>query len=162
MKRCVMSLLLLALATVQAEANFIWIIPGKPEAEKTTAQVIFSDSLQPDSPDLMAKIANTELFVRTTGDQRLVHGLREGEAKVTLAGKGPATVGGVCQYGVIQRGKADPFLLASYPKTLIGSAPSESPHFRKAWRSSRTGKIAAGEGPWQGYVPRPVARQAAG
>ena len=135
MKRCVMSLLLLALATVQAKAHFIWIIPGKPEAEKTTAQVIFSDSLQPDSPDLMAKIANTELFVRTTGNKTEPVKWSEGKDayKVTLAGKGPATVGGVCQYGVIQRGKADPFLLAYYPKTLIGSAPSESPHFQKAW-----------------------------
>jgi hypothetical protein len=134
MKRCVMSLLLLTVATAQAEAHFIWIIPGKPEAEKVMAQVIFSDSLQPDSPDLLAKIAKTQLFVRTAEDKTEPVKWSEGKDAYTVTiSKGPSAVGGVCKYGVVQFGKADPFLLVYYPKGLIGSTPGETPLYQKAW-----------------------------
>src|SRR5262249_56654367 len=102
---------------------------------KATAQMMFSDSHEPDSADLLAKIAKTELFVRTTDDNTEPVKWSEGKDahKVTIPAKGPATVGGVCQYGVIQRGESDPFLLAYYPKACIGSTPSETALFQKAW-----------------------------
>ncbi|MCI0456309.1 MAG: DUF4198 domain-containing protein, partial [Gemmataceae bacterium] len=47
---------------------------------------------------------------------------------VRLADRGPAVLGGVCSYGVIQRGQDKPFLLAYYPKWIRGEVKAA-----KAW-----------------------------
>src|SRR5581483_855677 len=84
---------------------------------------------------LLAKIAKTEMFVRTTDEKTVPVKWSEGKDayKVTIPGKGPSAVGGVCRYGVIRRGEADPFLLVYYPKALIGSTPGETPLFQRTW-----------------------------
>jgi hypothetical protein len=115
------SLLLLAVAVSPARAHFIWLVPDKVEEDRATVRVIFSDTLEPGSPDLLAKIAKTELFV--CGPDGRTKPLKIGEGKdgdlITLEGKGPWLVAGVCRYGVVKRGEGEPFLLIYYPKTYV-------------------------------------------
>src|SRR5262249_2179833 len=98
------SLLLLAVAVTPARAHFIWLGPDKVEEDRATVRVIFSDTLEPGSPDLLARIAKTELFV--CGPDGRTKPLTLGEGKdgdlITLEGKGPWLVAGVCRYGVVK------------------------------------------------------------
>jgi hypothetical protein len=133
------SLLLIAAAVTPARAHFIWIVPDKLEEDRTTVRVIFSESLEPDSPDLLAKIARTELFV--CGEDGRTSPLKLGEGKdgnlIPLEGKGPWLVAGVCRYGVVKRGEGDPFLLVYYPKTYVrrsGDDPFPEPKGKDAGR----------------------------
>jgi uncharacterized GH25 family protein len=119
MGRWTLGLVVAVLAAATARAHFIWIVP---EASKPAAKVVFSDSLEPDRPEFLEKITQMEMFVRgpdgkavplrwTKGDDALL---------VTVAGKGPQIVGGVCKYGIFARGNAEPSLLMYYPKALVG------------------------------------------
>ena len=49
------------LATSAVRAHFLWLVPDKGAA---TAQVLFSDSLTPDSLELLAKVAKTQWYAR--------------------------------------------------------------------------------------------------
>jgi hypothetical protein len=127
------ALLLLAVAVTPARAHFIWIVPDKLAEDRTTVRVIFSESLEPDSPDLLAKIARTELFLCGLDGRpaplKLEDGNKEGARVAALEGKGPWEVAGVCRYGVVRRGQAEPFLLVYYPKTYVRRSPDEPlPH----------------------------------
>jgi hypothetical protein len=127
------ALLLLVAAVTPARAHFIWIVPDKLETDRTTVRVIFSDSLEPDSPDLLAKISRTELFVCGKDGQpaplKLEDGNKEGARVAALEGKGPWEVAGVCHYGVVRRGQEEPFLLFYYPKTYVRRSSDEPlPH----------------------------------
>lgn len=127
--RCwTVSLATLVLATGVTRAHFPWIVP---DASGPSARVVFSDSLQPDRPEFLDRIAQTELFVRGPEGQRTpVRWTKGADAfEFTVAGKGPQVVGGVCRYGVFSRGDAEPFLLMYYPKALVngglgGDGPS--------------------------------------
>ena len=70
----------------------------------------------------MDKIAATRLHVRDAAGKVAALEWKKGEHAylVSLPEKGPALVGGVCQYGVLQRGQGKPFLLAYYPKLVVG------------------------------------------
>src|SRR5208283_4452933 len=122
MNRCLFSLLVLAVSSTVARAHFIWIVPDDKGA---TAQVIFSDSLQPDAPDLLAKIAKTEVFVRTAEAKTIPLKWTESKEQnsyiISVEGAGDRTLGGVCRYGVIQRGNSEPsFLLNYHAKAFLG------------------------------------------
>jgi uncharacterized GH25 family protein len=120
------ALLALFLAVLPARAHFIWIVPDKVGDSSTTARVFFSDNLKPDNPELLAKIARTELFVRTAAGQNEALKWTAGKEayEVTLTGKGPQVIGGVCHYGVVER-DGTTFLLNYYPKAVIGVAGKE-------------------------------------
>jgi hypothetical protein len=128
MKRWFALLLLLAVAVTPARAHFIWIVPDKLEDDRTTVRVIFSESLEPDSPDLLAKIARTELFLCGRDGQPTplkLEDAKEGARVVAFEGKGPWEVAGVCKYGVLRRGDTGPFLLMYYPKTYVRRSSDE-------------------------------------
>jgi hypothetical protein len=88
-------------------------------------QVIFSDSLKPDSADLLKKIAGTRFFAQTSDGRDVeVKKVEQGDAlKLTLPDAKCAVVRGVCRYGVVQRGNSVPFLLMYYPKAILGQMP---------------------------------------
>jgi hypothetical protein len=133
MARCC-ALLLLAVAVTPVRAHFIWIVPDKLEEDRTTVRVIFSDSLEPDSPDLLAKIARTKLYVCGRDGRSAPLDLgdgKEGARIVTLEGKGPWEVFGECRYGVVQRGADKPFLLVYWPKTHVRRSSAEPLPHRK-------------------------------
>jgi hypothetical protein len=113
----------LLLACGPAQAHFIWVLPSEGAPDK--ARIVFSDTPAPDeNADLLKKIAHAEVFVRTSdrGKPAQLKPTLEGDAlTVTVAGKGEREVGAVCTYGVVQRGKSEPFLLNYYARTLIGA-----------------------------------------
>src|SRR5215207_3853016 len=128
MKRCLTGLLLLGLACAPAGAHFIWIVPHG--AGDSKAKVVFSENLEPDEAVAVEKIASTKLFVRDGGGKVAALGWKKGEHAylVSVPGEGARVVGGACQYGVMSRGKGKPFLLAYYPKLIVGEAKQA-----KAW-----------------------------
>ncbi|MCI0465361.1 MAG: DUF3386 family protein [Gemmataceae bacterium] len=137
MKRWCAVLLMLAVCAVPAQAHFVWIVPLKG-AEALSAQVIFSDDLEPDRSVPIKKIEQTELFVlgarkATPLKKTTVEG--KNAYQVTVPGKGPAVIAGVLRYGVIQRGKAEPFRLTYYAKALVGGTLQEAP--AEFWKPTR-------------------------
>ena len=122
MKRLTLALLALVLAAPAAWPHFVWIVPE----DNGAARVIFSDSLKPDSADLMAKIAKSEVFVRDeAGKTSPLKWKDEKEAfRLTPEAAGQVLLGSVTRYGVIQRGESEPFLLNYYAKAqLAAKAP---------------------------------------
>jgi hypothetical protein len=133
MKRIVLALIVLLLAVPTAWAHFIWIVPDK---DGKSVQVIFSDSLTPDDPKLLAKIEKFKPFVRhADGEAAALDIDKTKEAfRLTVPGKGPRLVGLTHPYGVIQRGNAEPFLLNYYASAIAGSSAYDAPDsLRKAW-----------------------------
>jgi len=116
------------LAVSAASAHFVWIVPD--EADKGRALVVFSDTLAPDkNPALLDRIAQTKLFMQGVGDKDapLEWKKLETSYEIPLPGNTGGNIGGVCKYGVTQRGDSKPFLLVYYPKLIVG-APTG-----KAW-----------------------------
>lgn len=128
MKRHLLSLWLLAAASLPAAAHFIWIAPENAEATK--ARVVFNDDLDPDEAVAIDKIAATKLKLRDAAGKVVALEWQKGKHAflLDLPGTGPATVGGTCIYGVSQRGQAKPFLLVYHPKFIRGE-----PVGAKAW-----------------------------
>lgn len=126
--RRLLALCTLLVTAVSAPAHFIWLVPGAGGASDTL-RMVFSDTLEPDEGVPIAKVAQTKLFARAGADGAAVpvqmttekHSIR-----VTLkAATGPVVVGGVYRYGVLARGKGQPFLLMYYPKTLVPGSDSK-------------------------------------
>src|SRR3974390_2337581 len=108
MKR-LLTLAVLAVVTAPVSAPFPGILP--PEKGNQTVRVFFGDSVQPDKPELLKKIAHTELFVADQdGNKTLVKLAKNGAAlEGSLPqGKGIRLLAGVCRYGVVQRGQSEP------------------------------------------------------
>ena len=119
-------------AVAAARGHHIWIIPASADGSKATA--VFSDDLNPSSPGSLRKVAHARLYVRDkAGTEELVEWTR-GEASFALdvPGTGGRTVGGVCVYGVETydhrlHKHVDPYLLAYYPKTVLGGGGDRRP-----------------------------------
>ena len=126
MKRFVMALLLLGMAAVPAGAHFIWIVPDRSGRE---AKVIFSDNLEPDEAVPVGKIARTSLVIRDSAGKAAALDWKKGDHAylVRVPQTAPTIIGGVCQYGVMQRGGGKPFLLAYYPKLIRGELLAAKP-----------------------------------
>ena len=120
MKRCAMTLLLFILAAMPARAHFIWIVPDGTDGTK--ARVVFSDGLEADDAVAIEKIAGTKLLIRDNASKVATLGWKKDEHAylINLPENSAAVLGGVCNYGVTQRGEAKPFLLAYYPKLIRG------------------------------------------
>lgn len=135
MKRCLLSLIVVAMLAPLARAHFIWIVPDKDGKE---VHAFFSEDLKPDDPKLLAKIAKSEAFSiapdgKTTAlkwtEQKDHYLLGQSEKQPVQA------VGLACPYGVVQRGKAEPFLLTYYAKYVLprgGEAVPDKPCARLA------------------------------
>ena len=111
MKRWLASLATLVMLVSLSHAHFIWVMP---DADGNAVRVFFSDDLTPDDPKLLAKIAKTEVFLRDgAGKAQPAKWVRAQDAfRVEVpADKQPSIITAICTYGVIQRGKAEPYLL---------------------------------------------------
>jgi uncharacterized GH25 family protein len=126
MNRWLASAAVLILAATVARAHFLWVVPDKGAA---TAQVLFSDDLTPDKLELLAKVAHTKWYARDNDGKTTTLKWTEAKDGYSLAApaKGPTLLGGVCSYGVVQRGKAEPFLLNYYAMALVGASPENRP-----------------------------------
>ena len=107
-----------------ARAHFVYVVP---DPGGTKAQVIFSDSLEPDKGVEVARIAGTKLFVRV-GNKSVPLTLEQAEHAfvMRLPGDGSRLVYGNCEYGVLQRGDTRPFLLRYHPKAVVGWLAAEA------------------------------------
>ena len=102
-----------------AAAHFVWITTLRAEGDGLAAHVWFSETAEPGSARLIAKIAHTEAWSRTpASSEREKLALKPisddaGGALVGLVGaKPPLAVEAVCRYGVFSRG--DRALLLNY------------------------------------------------
>jgi uncharacterized GH25 family protein len=126
MKRWCGACLLLCVLALPARAHFVWIVPDQGGG----ALVVFSDNTLPDAKVPVTKIAGTELFVVGAGGKTAaLKATQEKDAyRVAAPSKGrPAVIGGVCRYGVVQKGKAEPFLLVYCAKALVGGTLQDAP-----------------------------------
>jgi hypothetical protein len=121
MTRLCSALLCLAAAAAPARAHFIWVLP----ADNWTVRVVFSDTPKPDDPALLAKIVHTQLTVRGADGTQTKAELKPAKDALEAAvpGRGLREVAALCQYGVMQRGKSEPFLLNYYAKGFVGLQP---------------------------------------
>jgi uncharacterized GH25 family protein len=121
MTRILGASLIVLLLVGSVQAHFIWIVPAGSDG--TAAQVVFSDTLGPDEGVPIEKIAGTKLLLRDVGGKAAPLSWKQGEHHflASVPGKGSATLGGVCRYGVITRGEGKPFLLSYYPKMIRGA-----------------------------------------
>jgi Protein of unknown function (DUF3386)/Domain of unknown function (DUF4198) len=132
MKRLFASLLVLGLATVSAQAHFIWIAPDRNGG---SARIVFSDTFSPDDPKLLDKIVKTQVSLRRADFSETPLKWTRGKDAfdVFVPGKGPRAVCGVCRYGVVQKGDADPFQLIYYAKAIVG-ADASSKQAATGWK----------------------------
>lgn len=109
----------LALGAAPVAAHFVWVTTLPAEADGLAAHVWFSETAEPGSDRLIAKIAHTEAWSRTPvaaePEKLALKPLTDdaGGALVGLVGaKPPLAVDAVCRYGVFSRG--DKALLLNY------------------------------------------------
>jgi hypothetical protein len=115
--------LLLALS-LPARGHFVFLLPADGSR---TVRAVFSDTLEPDRPELLKKVAHTRFWSRLAdGNAPLKAATGKNALELTLSGTGPGWVVGVCPYGVSTRGK-EPYLLSYYCKALVGTTPGKSP-----------------------------------
>lgn len=131
MKRWLFAFLILLAAAPLARAHFIWLVP---ETDGASAQVLFSDNLQPDDAKLLEKIAGTNWFARLPSGKTEPLQWKEvkGGYRLTAPTARSQLLGGVCEYGVIQRGNAEPFLL-TYSTTVVLGAPPRNEFVYQVW-----------------------------
>jgi hypothetical protein len=118
MRRFLGALVLVLAVTVSARAHFVFILPVEGSRK---AQVVFSDTLKPDRAELLKKIAHTRFSTRVDGKDIAVKTTTgKNTIDMTVEGKGPTWVVGVCDYGVSTRGK-EPVLLTYFCKSIVGA-----------------------------------------
>jgi uncharacterized GH25 family protein len=127
MNRCLLALAGLIVAASAAQAHFIYVVP---EANGTSAKVVFSDSLEPDENVPIDRIANTKLFCRDASGKATPLTMKKGDNAytITFPAGDSQIIGGTCTYGVFQRGDAKPSLLVYHPKLIVGPVTAS-----KAW-----------------------------
>lgn len=114
--------MILAGADAQAHFLFVRILPAA-EAGRA-AEVYFSELAEAGDPRFIDKIAHTQLWMQTTPGQFQPVKVRKANDRLRafLPGTGSVGVVGVCEYGVLARPNAVPFLLRHYPKAIAGNA----------------------------------------
>ena len=112
------------LAVSVAQGHFPFIVP---DADGTTAKVVFSDNLDPDKDVNIEKLDGTKLTLRDAGGKESPLTWKKGDAcyVVSVPGSGARVVYGVTDYGVLQKGDAKPFRLVYYPKATVGGLASK-------------------------------------
>ena len=122
-----------------AQAHFPFIVPDE---KGTTAKVVFSDTLDPDTNVNIEKLANTKLTLRdATGKESPVEWKKgEGFYSLTIPGSGTRVVYGITDYGVLQKGDAKPFKLTLLSEGRDRSRDREGGDHRKAPTRSRCGR----------------------
>jgi hypothetical protein len=112
--------LLLGLASI-ASAHFVFVVPQPGGA---TAQVILSEDLKPSEQVDAGLIGGTKLTLRDAHGHESRLTLVEADHRFVtqLPGAGTRLIHGVADLGLMQQGQAKPYLLAYYPKTIVGDA----------------------------------------
>lgn len=107
-----------------ADAHFLFVRIGPAAEAGRFAEVYFSEQAEAGDPRFIEKIKHTKLWLqRTPGDfQPLVVHKAADRLRAHVPVSGSLAVIGVCEYGVLARPKAPPFLLRHFPKAVAGTA----------------------------------------
>lgn len=109
---------------VTASAHFVFVIPTK---DAKSVQVVLSDELEPDDGVEVAKIAGTKLTVVTADGKSASLPTTKGEHALTAVIPTDARIiSGSCEYGVMARGDAKPYLLMYHPKTVFAGCDEKT------------------------------------
>lgn len=119
MKRCIVSLILVLLTSAVVQGHFIWVVPDE-DGER--AKVIFSETLKLEDPALLEKISELKLVPRDVRAE--VKGKKEkGFIHVSVPSSKPGVISGVCEYGVVAKGREKPYLLKYYATGYLRPDP---------------------------------------
>ncbi len=115
---------LAVLGAALAQAHFPYIVP---EADGSSARVVFSDDLNPDTNVAIDKIAGTKLSVRDAAGKETLLEAKKGAGFliIDVPGSGNRVVHGITEFGVLQKGDSKPFKLVYHPKAILGSATAK-------------------------------------
>lgn len=118
------AIVLAVLMVGMADAHFVFVVPDKAGS---TATVVFSEDLGADDAVAIAKISGLKLTLRDAAgkDIPVSHKAEEHSLRAPLPGSGPRVVFGSIDYGVLEKGKSPPYLLAYHPKAIIGAVPAK-------------------------------------
>src|SRR5437667_12639578 len=102
-----------AMASSRVQAHFLFIHIGPPAEAGRAAEVYFSELAEAGDPRFIDKIAHTQLWLQSTPGnfQPLTVRKANDRLRAFLPGTGSVGVVGVCEYGVLARPQAVPFLL---------------------------------------------------
>lgn len=115
----------LVLATLTAQAHFVFIVPDAKDPAKVI--IVLSEELEPDDAVTMDRVGSLKLQVRDSGGKVAPAAFEKGKHsfQASIPGSGPQLVFGSVPYGVMQKGDAKPYLLAYHPKAFIGAVPAD-------------------------------------
>ena len=124
MKKPIDAASVLFAAASMAQAHFPIIVP---DDKGTSAKVVFSDTLDPDTNVDITKLAGTKLTLRDSGGKETAVEWKKGDGfySLNIPGSGTRVVYGVTDDGVLQQGDAKPFKLTYYPKAILGPATAK-------------------------------------
>lgn len=109
----------------RGHGHFVFFVPDNASG---TVRAVFSDTLKPDERVAIEKIDNTKLFLIDAAGKELAVKWTADKAgafyKIELPGSGSRMLGGITDYGILQRGDSKPFWLRYYPKTIVGEIPA--------------------------------------
>ena len=139
-----LAVLTLLAVTLPAGAHFIWLAPHEGKV-----RMVFSDDTSPDAGVAITKVAQAQVHIRTSSKPVAAEKTPAEDCYlIALPNPGPAEVGAVCEYGILEKG-AEPFLLCYYAKALIGKqSPSALGHPLEIFPVE--GKARVFEVRWQG------------
>lgn len=119
------SLFAVAALNLPARAHFPWLVLT-PEERPAQVSVYFGESAAPDDPDLLDKIAHSQVHLLTgfRGEPRKLELTKSDDALVAHLNDAPLAASAVLnlEYGVISRG-GTPFLLKYYGKAYASALP---------------------------------------
>jgi hypothetical protein len=120
MRRAVLTLLFVVVASITSRAHFVFVVPAPGNA---TATVLLSETLQQDAEVDVGLITGTKLFLRDDQGRDTLLTLVRGQHSFTVAlgASQRGVVRGMADLGVNDRG-SKPHLLLYYPKTIVGDA----------------------------------------
>jgi uncharacterized GH25 family protein len=115
----------LFLLAVPLQAHFLFLVP---EADGQSVLLIFSDALEPDRPELMAKVTGTKVQFRpVNGAATDLKWTDQKDAFLLTAPKGQSgLVSASLKYGVVAKGE-QPFLLHYYAAAWLPGAGKQAP-----------------------------------
>jgi len=147
MQRLLWSFWISLVFVVPVQAHFLFLVPSE---DGNSVQLVFSEELAPDSAVPITKVSQTELFEMVSNNP-LKMTQKENAYVVSLPKGNSHTLGGVCVYGVLEKG-ADPFLLCYYPKAILGPGATN-----KAWEKLPLEILVSGGHGKVIYQGKPVA-----
>jgi N-acetylneuraminic acid mutarotase len=94
--------------------------------QKHVAQIVFSENLEPDSGELLEKIAHAKVYLHDQNGKSTPLAWHKGEKSYLLSATPPAMLSATCNYGVLQRKESDPFFLVYHAKATVGKGRQAS------------------------------------